>query len=70
MDNGLLTLASLLLPAASFLLLALVAPLRRSGRFAGYVSALAAALSLESKNSTKTRLAVGSQKHPSEVFSF
>jgi len=46
MDNGLLTLASLLLPAASFLLLALVAPLRRSGRFAGYVSALAAALSL------------------------
>jgi NADH-quinone oxidoreductase subunit L len=46
MDNGLLTLAALLLPAASFLVLALAAPLRRSGHFAGYLSALAAALSL------------------------
>jgi NADH-quinone oxidoreductase subunit L len=46
MDNRLLTLSALLLPAASFLVLAVVVPLRRSGRPAAYVSALAAALSL------------------------
>jgi NADH-quinone oxidoreductase subunit L len=46
MDTGLLTLSALLLPAASFLVLAVVVPLRRSGRPAAYLSALAAALSL------------------------
>jgi NADH-quinone oxidoreductase subunit L len=46
MDTGQLTLAALLLPAVSFLVLALVVPLRRSGRPAAYLSVLAAALSL------------------------
>jgi NADH-quinone oxidoreductase subunit L len=45
-DPGGLALISLLLPAASFLLLAIVAPLRRSGRPAAYTSILLAASSL------------------------
>ena len=45
-DPGLLALASLLLPAASFLLLAVFPRLRRQGRRAAYVSILFAAGSL------------------------
>jgi NADH-quinone oxidoreductase subunit L len=45
-DAGLLTLAALLLPAASFLLLGIAAPLRRTGRPAAWVSILGAAASL------------------------
>jgi NADH-quinone oxidoreductase subunit L len=45
-DAGPLTLVALLLPAASFVLLAVLFPLRRSGRLAGYVSILCAAGSL------------------------
>jgi NADH-quinone oxidoreductase subunit L len=47
-DSGQLVLASLLLPAASFLILALVAPLRRSGRPGALLSVLFAAGSLAS----------------------
>ena len=46
MDSGYLTLVALLAPAAAFLVLAIVAPLRRAGRAAGYFSILAAAGSL------------------------
>src|SRR4030095_14693768 len=42
-DPGTLTLVSLLLPAAAFLSLAIVAPLRRDGRPAAYLSVLFAA---------------------------
>ena len=42
-DPGALALVSLLLPVFSFLVLAIVAPLRRSGRPAGYFSILCAA---------------------------
>ena len=45
-DPAYLSLASLLLPAASFLILAIVAPLRRSGRPAAYLSILFALGSL------------------------
>ena len=45
-DPGRLVLAALLLPAAAFLILAIVAPLRRSGRLAGLFSILGAAGSL------------------------
>ena len=45
-DPGLLALTSLLLPAASFLILAIAAPLRRAGRPAAYLSILFAAGSL------------------------
>jgi NADH-quinone oxidoreductase subunit L len=45
-DLGALALISLLLPALSFLVLAVVAPLRRMGRPAGYLSILCAAGSL------------------------
>jgi NADH-quinone oxidoreductase subunit L len=45
-DPAYLSLASLLLPAASFLILALVAPLRRAGRPAAYLSILFALGSL------------------------
>jgi NADH-quinone oxidoreductase subunit L len=47
-DPGSLTLAALLLPAASFVMLAVLAPVRRAGRLAGYLSivAVAAALAL------------------------
>jgi NADH-quinone oxidoreductase subunit L len=45
-DPGYLALVSLLLPAVSFLILAIVAPLRRSGRPAAYTSILFAAGSL------------------------
>jgi NADH-quinone oxidoreductase subunit L len=47
-DLGSLALISLLLPALSFLVLAVVAPLRRMGRPAGYLSILGAAGSLAS----------------------
>ena len=47
-DPGTLALASLLLPVISFLVLAVVAPLRRSGRPAGYFSILCAAGALVS----------------------
>jgi NADH-quinone oxidoreductase subunit L len=46
MDTGQLTLAALLLPAVSFLVLAIAVPLRRSGRPAAYLSVLGAAVSL------------------------
>jgi len=46
MRGALLSLAAVLGPAAAFLVLAVVAPLRRSGRLAGYFSILAAAGSL------------------------
>jgi hypothetical protein len=42
-DPGSLALATVLLPAAAFLLLALVVPLRRAGRPAAYLSSLFAA---------------------------
>ncbi len=45
-DPGGLALVSLLLPAISFLILAIVAPLRKSGRPAAYTSILFAAGSL------------------------
>ncbi len=45
-DPGRLVLAALLLPAAAFLILAIVAPLRRSGRLAGLFSILGATGSL------------------------
>ena len=45
-DPGLFALASLLLPAAAFLFLAIAAPLRRTGRPAAYLSILCAATSL------------------------
>jgi NADH-quinone oxidoreductase subunit L len=45
-DPAYLSLASLLLPAASFLILAIVAPLRRAGRPAAYLSILCALGSL------------------------
>jgi NADH-quinone oxidoreductase subunit L len=45
-DSGRLALAALLLPAASFLILALAVPLRRSGRPAAWLSILGAAGSL------------------------
>ncbi|HEU4694931.1 MAG TPA: NADH-quinone oxidoreductase subunit L [Vicinamibacterales bacterium] len=45
-DPGQLVLAALLLPAAAFLILAIVAPLRRSGRMAGLFSILGATGSL------------------------
>ena len=47
-DPGTLTLISLLLPAAAFLILAVVAPLRRAGRPAACLSVLFAAGSLAS----------------------
>ncbi|HKE85820.1 MAG TPA: NADH-quinone oxidoreductase subunit L [Vicinamibacterales bacterium] len=47
-DPGTLALISLLLPAAAFLMLAIVAPLRRAGRPAAYLSVLFAAGSLAS----------------------
>jgi NADH-quinone oxidoreductase subunit L len=46
MGSGYLTLIALLTPATAFLVLALVAPLRRAGRPAAYVSILGAAGSL------------------------
>jgi NADH-quinone oxidoreductase subunit L len=46
MDSGYLTLVALLAPAAAFLVLAIVAPLRRAGRPGAYVSILGAAGSL------------------------
>jgi NADH-quinone oxidoreductase subunit L len=42
-DTGTLTLVALLLPAAAFLILAIIAPLRRDGRPAAYLSVLFAA---------------------------
>ena len=45
-DPGRLVLAALLLPAAAFLILAIVAPLRRLGALAGVVSILGATASL------------------------
>ena len=45
-DPATLAIASLLLPAVGFLILAIVAPLRRLGRPAAYVSILCAAGSL------------------------
>jgi len=45
-DPGLFALASLLLPAVSFLILAIAAPVRRTGRPAAYLSILCAAGSL------------------------
>jgi NADH-quinone oxidoreductase subunit L len=45
-DPGTLALVSLLLPAAAFLILAIVVPLRRAGRPAAYLSVLFAAASL------------------------
>jgi NADH-quinone oxidoreductase subunit L len=45
-DSGRLALAALLLPAASFLILAIAAPFRRSGRAAGLLSIAGAAGSL------------------------
>src|SRR4029450_1052162 len=42
-DPGTLAIVALLLPAATFLLLALAYPLRRAGRAAGLVSILGAA---------------------------
>jgi NADH-quinone oxidoreductase subunit L len=45
-DSGTLSLVSLLLPAVSFLILAIVAPFRKSGRLAAYASILFAAGSL------------------------
>src|SRR5215510_11627676 len=45
-DAGTLTLVALLLPAAAFLILAIVAPLRRVGRPAAYLSVLFAAAAL------------------------
>ncbi|HEY7188383.1 MAG TPA: hypothetical protein VH436_17625, partial [Vicinamibacterales bacterium] len=45
-DAGTLTLVALLLPAAAFLILAIVAPLRRDGRPAAYLSVLFAAAAL------------------------
>ena len=45
-DPGTLALVSLLLPAVSFLILAIVAPFRKSGRPAGFMSILFAAGSL------------------------
>jgi len=47
-DARTLTLAALLLPAAAFLILAIVAPLRRGGRPAAYLSVLFAAAALGS----------------------
>jgi NADH-quinone oxidoreductase subunit L len=46
MDSAVLTLIALLAPAAAFLVLAIVAPLRRAGRLAAYFSILGAAGSL------------------------
>ena len=46
MNSGLLTLIALLAPVAAFLVLAIVAPLRRAGRPGAYVSILGAAVSL------------------------
>ncbi len=43
MNSGTLTLVALLAPAAAFLVLAIVAPLRRAGRLAAYFSILTAA---------------------------
>jgi len=48
MDSGLLALTALLLPAAAFLLLAVVVPVRRSGRLAAHLSILFAAGALSS----------------------
>src|SRR5678816_1798042 len=45
-DPGTLALVSLLLPAAAFLILAIVVPLRRAGRPAAYLSVLFEAASL------------------------
>ena len=42
-DPAALAIATVLLPAAAFLLLALVVPLRRAGRLAAYLSTLCAA---------------------------
>jgi NADH-quinone oxidoreductase subunit L len=47
-DSGLLALTALLLPGAAFLLLALIAPLRRSGRSAAHLSIVFAAGALSS----------------------
>ena len=46
MASGFLTLVALLIPAAAFLVLGVVWPLRRSGRLAGYFSILGAGVSL------------------------
>jgi hypothetical protein len=46
MDSGRLTLVALLAPVAAFLVLAIVAPLRRAGRAGAYLSILGAASSL------------------------
>jgi NADH-quinone oxidoreductase subunit L len=46
MDSGPLTLVALLAPVAAFLVLALVAPLRRAGRPGAYVSILGATVAL------------------------
>jgi NADH-quinone oxidoreductase subunit L len=46
MDSGLLTLVALLAPVAAFLVLAIVAPLRRAGRPGAYFSILGATVSL------------------------
>ena len=45
-DSGRLALAALLLPAASFLILAIAAPFRRSGRSAAWLSIIGAGMSL------------------------
>jgi NADH-quinone oxidoreductase subunit L len=45
-DPGSLTLAALLLPAGAFVLLAVLAPVRRAGRLAGYLSIAAVAVAL------------------------
>jgi NADH-quinone oxidoreductase subunit L len=45
-DSGRLALAALLLPAAAFLILAVAAPFRRSGRSAAWLSIIGAAMSL------------------------
>jgi NADH-quinone oxidoreductase subunit L len=45
-DTGTLALVALLLPAAAFLILAIIAPLRRDGRPAAYLSVLFAAAAL------------------------
>ena len=46
MDSGLLSLVALLAPVAAFLVLAIVAPLRRAGRPGAYFSILGATVSL------------------------
>ena len=53
MDSGLLTLVALLAPVAAFLVLAIVAPLRRAGRPGAYFSILGAAVSLGARPSRR-----------------